>query len=781
MRESAPWHRFLAALALACLGLAASGAENAPLKLSRERLKDGRDGPILLENAVFNIRIDPDQGGAATLIVRPEPHPDRQTHWQADRVAFGRLFTDTVSVGGQDHDLAATAYEVKDLRCSAEEAVVALSAAADKAMPSLRVDKTFTLRPGEAGFRLHVVFRNTGAGQVKARFGCRYSADPERWAAHTHQRLFAGGDRRQADLTAHYKSADFPTRTVTVTEGTSWFCGMNTYGKSVAAQLVEWPLPVEIAMTAAHTPITPEIRMVSAIARAMTPETTLTPGQSLALRLRVAVGDSLTGLETVTPDAVLVGADAPEFRPPNTPFSVYAAAVSPEPRQIEVVFSRRGGGNGHAEGIGRGPLTLAPGINRFARVETTMAEPGAWTVRAEFREYGRAFAAAERRVLIADPAKLPAEAADLAKRWDLKMPELRVAGAWSDIGREIARGGRHGFSPKALDAAKAKWAAAAPEVKERVARAVAFYQAVLPWYLEYLQGAGQGMDAPWEALLLAGLPDPKPAPAKAGCLDIAFLGGPDGPMAAWSNEDHTLPEKRCYYLHARPAQGYAFHAMDGYGVNEKGLAIGGADVGDHTMDRQKGQKLADDWAAAGNFFVPLNSAARGNVVWLLARCATVAEAVAFLTHPTARVSFTGNMVLVDAQGEAAVFQSTGLLSVVRRPEPGVPLTCTNYPGMKTADSFHYTGSAGLYFNGVLREGTVRRFFESCGGRLSLADAFALLSCRQEPGAICQDPPNNSASFITTTSFLAHSRTADLYLCWGNPWHTRFVRYSLTGP
>jgi hypothetical protein len=268
-----------------------------------------------------------------------------------------------------------------------------------------------------------------------------------------------------------------------------------------------------------------------------------------------------------------------------------------------------------------------------------------------------------------------------------------------------------------------------------------------------------------------------PREEKKGCVDIGVLKGPDGPLAAWSNEGGSLPERRCYYLHVKPREGYAFHSMDGYGVNEKGLAICGADLGEHPIYTEKGKKMVDDSLSAGNFTVPVGSAARGNISWILAKCATVQEAVRFLTDPVARVSFQGNMLIIDRQGDAAVFQSTGLLNLIRRPTSNL-LTCTNYPAARTREGDFEYALEHLYFNGVLREKAIAGFVSLLPGNPSVKDMLELLTCRQEPGTICQNPFENTAQFITTTSFLAQCKTGDLYLCWGNPWYTRFDRYGL---
>jgi hypothetical protein len=748
-------------------------AEPPAFKIAQGKYAEDKSDAYILSGPRFALTVVPSKGGCIAMIQAVEEIPEPKNSWNADRVTHGKSFTEAF-LGAQTVDFGAMPFEVASSEATAARLLFVLRAQ-DKAT-GLAVEKTIEMTPSENAFLLTQTFTNAGAQALKGRWVSRFAAEPQRWSAHSYLRLFAGGPVKMGELVTYRRDTTFPTKEVRPTDG-AWFCCMNTYDKMTLARFLDSPKPLTFEMTSGMQPLTPDYKMPFARVAAQSDEMTLEPGKSLTFKSRVIVGCSITGLEGVTRDDLVYGADVPEFRPPKTRFSMYASAVSPRERQVEAVFRRKLGSAAAWDVIGKQKILLTPGMTGYARLHTDFPEGGAYTVSIVFMEGGKELATVERPIFIGDPKDAPAKLAETAKRWDLKMPEMRVSGTWPEIGEALAKAGRSGYAPKALAAAKTKWETASPALKERVARAQTYYASTLPQYPQLLEGLAKGLNVPVEQLLVADLPEPRPAPEKKGCFDLGILEGPDGPLAAWSNEDYALPEARCYYLNVKPRDGYAFHCMDSYGVNQKGLATGGANLGEHSMYTEKGRKMLDEWLAAGNFTVPLASAWRGNISWLLAKCATVPEALAFLTDPKNRVSFQGVMVIVDRNGDAAVFQSAWLLQVVRRPDSKL-ITCTNYPIPITKDGEFSFRGGGLYTNGVIRDQGVRRFLSQLPGPPGVEDLLALLTNRQEPGTICQNPYDNCAEYITTTSLMAQCRTSDLYLCWGNPWYTRFYRYPL---
>jgi len=729
----------------------------------------------LLENSCFSLRVVPAAGGSVELIATHDVHTFLKTHWYANHVAYGRLFTDVVLVGETRADADAAAYTVVSKRQDADQITVTLASNAGALAPGLRVTKTYAMRQGESAFSLTQRFTNLGREPIRARFGLRYSADPERWSRHYYVRMYCGGAGQVKKVVASCRDQSPTTDRLAVRTGCAWFMSANSYSKTVTALLDPSATPLHIEIAGVPTPAK---RVVSGTALVTTEERTLQPGESLDLESKILVGESMPGLGGVTSDGLAFGADVPPFRPPGHPVSMYATIVSPTQRKLRVTFRQRPEASDRWTDVGTETLDASPGRATYARAVSRLTEAGPRVVSIAFTEDGKPLVSLERRMFIGEPGNAPEEAAEMARTWSLKMREFRVAGSWRAIGQKMGQIGKTGLKAKELRASQDEWQAATREKKKRVADAMAFFRKHSPWYLELVEGEAEFLKVPVEQAVLALLPRTKLA--KKGCIDFAVPEGPNGPLAAWSNEGYGLPESRCYYLHVQPEDGYTFHAMDGYGVNEKGLATGGAALSEHRVDRDKCMAEVDKWLNSGKFTVPINSAYRGNIAWLLAKCATVKEALEFLHRPEAPVSWTGNMLLVDRSGDAAVYQSCGFKHVTRRPKDGL-LTCTNYPGERSKDGgFAYAGSGGQYFNGILRERTISHFMRRLDLRLSVDDAKALLRCRQEPGPVCQSKYDNPAVFITTTSFLANCRTSALHMCWGNPWHTQFVKYELFG-
>ena len=235
-----------------------------------------------------------------------------------------------------------------------------------------------------------------------------------------------------------------------------------------------------------------------------------------------------------------------------------------------------------------------------------------------------------------------------------------------------------------------------------------------------------------------------------------------------------------------PATGYKFHMYTlggwsfGYGINEKGLCTGGATINCDAATDRAGKALTKQWLAEGKVAAPLG------VLMMLTSCATVDEAVRFIDNPDAPFSFTGNMLIVDRNGDAAVLQSVGIKHSIRRYQGpkdrldvGAPVfAATNYAHPNKAGEFKPGSNWCWYANALLREWRVGRFIKELNGQVALKDCFWLMRTQNQPGGVAQSGFDNVGHLNTTCSYIAHPRTADLYLTNGHPLRTHYHHYRL---
>jgi len=171
---------------------------------------------------------------------------------------------------------------------------------------------------------------------------------------------------------------------------------------------------------------------------------------------------------------------------------------------------------------------------------------------------------------------------------------------------------------------------------------------------------------------------------------------------------------------------------------------------------------------------------------LLAHCATVDEAVAYIENARAPYAFTGNMLLVDREGNAAVLQSAGIKHTIRRykgPKDRMDVAlptfaATNYTHPNEVGEFKPGRNWGWHANALLREWRVNLFVRELKGQVALKDCFWIMRTQNQPGGVCQNRFDNVGRLYTTCSYIAHPRTGDLYLTNGNPWRVHYERYTL---
>ena len=506
-RRSLPFRRLVLAALLAaasCLhAVALDKVGGHPLKVWRSKLRGGKPGPHVIQNSLFRLEVGADAGGTVKLIATHDRHTFLKTYWYPHHVAYGKLFSDQVTAGAETKDSARIAYQVVSTDETKRRIALKLVSPDGALAPGLRVEKTYVVTEGVSGFVLEQRFVNAGAKGIRARFGLRYSADPERWSRHYYQRVFCGDGGRMKSVVSSCRDTSASRTDMTIQKGRAWFISANSYGRAVVAQFdaSAAPLHVEIA----GVPL-PKKRVVSGVATVRTGEVTLQPGKSISLRCSVLVGQSMPELGGVTRDGLVFGADVPRFRPSGHLVSMYATGVSQSGRRLAAVFRERLGSSNTWTDIGRKSMTLSPGEVCAVRVTHRFNEPGARVVSVTFLENGKTVASVLRSILVGDPKRPTKESAALAKTWLLRMPEHRVRGSWKEIGRQIARLRITGLRNKKLRAAAKEWQSATPDLKKRVAEVEAFYRKHLPEYVALLQGEAEGMKVSLVQILLARLP-----------------------------------------------------------------------------------------------------------------------------------------------------------------------------------------------------------------------------------------------------------------------------------
>ncbi|HLF95151.1 MAG TPA: hypothetical protein VJB14_16915, partial [Planctomycetota bacterium] len=397
-------------------------------------------------------------------------------------------------------------------------------------------------------------------------------------------------------------------------------------------------------------------------------------------------------------------------------------------------------------------VELEPGRGKSVSFEVLPAKKGTLTVEAVLVD-GAGFALATgSAAAVIDGEKEPAWTA-----WSRMIPSATYRGTWAEIGAQLAKAGR---------------------LKARVADAkavdrLAFYARKFPLHEQLIRGAAEALKVKPEDLARA----ESGAPAEA-CMNVLF-DGPDGPINAFSKERSGSGLGGLAYMKVLPDKGYAYHVYEcgtwtnGYGVNSEGLSTSGASINCDAATTDAGRRETQAWKAAGGLTAPLGSH------MMLATCRTVEEAVAFIEDKEAPFDFEGNMLIVDRAGNGARLESVGIKRQIHRYDAKRDrfFISGNYPH-ESADGLFKIGSDwGWAANTMRRE---RRLEEQGGatlGRHSLADATALMETHG-PGGMCQHVHDNIGRLFTSTSFLAVTRTGDLWLSHGPPCRTRYVAFRL---
>jgi hypothetical protein len=255
--------------------------------------------------------------------------------------------------------------------------------------------------------------------------------------------------------------------------------------------------------------------------------------------------------------------------------------------------------------------------------------------------------------------------------------------------------------------------------------------------------------------------------------------GPDGPLHLYSKERSNSSISGMGYVKVVPDAGYRYHmytlgnATFGYGVNEAGLSTSGATINCDAETDRIGSETTRQRQTEGKATAPLG------MHMLLATCADVEQAVRFITDAEAPLDFTGNMLLADRQGHAAVLESVGTYQqVIRYGREQAVCTMGNYPHRRADGRFEIGEDWGWAANTMLRERLITSFADERHDQVSLRDAFVLMATQSEPGNLCQLSFDNVGTLYSTCSAIAVPQTGDFYVSHGPPNQVEYVRYRL---
>jgi hypothetical protein len=164
---------------------------------------------------------------------------------------------------------------------------------------------------------------------------------------------------------------------------------------------------------------------------------------------------------------------------------------------------------------------------------------------------------------------------------------------------------------------------------------------------------------------------------------------------------------------------------------------------------------------------------------LLSMCRNVDEALAMIENPAAPLEFTGNMLLLDRAGNAARVESVGIDHQIFRRDPRQHgfFVAGNYPHQRADGLFGIGSNWGWAANTMLRERFLADYTGTRADRLGLRDVIAIMQSH-EAGGMCQHIYDNPGHLYTSCSFIAVTRSSELWLSQGPPCQMQYVRHTL---
>ena len=706
---------------LGCLALAATGATGAE--------------PLRLENTELRVTVDPRQGGAVTEIFYKRAMTFPLIADKGAGVAgSGCLFAPVVAVAGRTADWA-------DARVVAASAS-SLSLTAPGGAPGLTWQRTFRLAAQECGWAMEDVLRNDSDQTIAVEVGASSVQRAENWRLA--DRTWIGNGREVLTLAEAKK---FPRPAGVSLAGSRLFWRqIEQYGTGFLYRVPV--LPAAATMTA-------DVRRGpgNAVQTAWRSGVTNVPAHgTLMLAARIDVdegGGPPDGGEVFAP--VLVRSDLAAAGRSGQPLLGFATVVSPRARRVRVAVATD-------RELTHSDLELVPG--KVARIPVTVvpAAKGELAVRVTVTEGGQPLGGAESRSVI------DGTAGDAVWRtYSGRMPEEYYRGTWTEIGAQLARDHHRLIGSNTIEIRVGD--ASAPE------NGLRFYRKHFPYYAELLTGMAPVVGAAPTRLFLS----ERAGGDRMACMDVACY-GPDGPINAFSKERGSTSFKGLGYLQVHPAQGYPFHIYMHCGINAAGLSISSATLNEDEHTDAVELKALDQWKLAGKQTLPPIVG-----VWmLLAMCRNVDEAIAMIDSTEAPLELEGsNMLLLDRSGAAARVESVGIEHrVYRRPatETGF-FIAGNYPHEGADGLFKLGENWGWAANTQLREQFLRDYAGARQGHLSLPEVVSLMQTH-EAGGMCQHIYDNAGQLYTTCSFIAVTRTGDLWLSEGPPSEIQYIRHSL---
>jgi len=680
--------------------------------------------PLLLENEYVRVAIDPRQGGAVTdMLYKNVLRFPLIAERGAGVAGSGVLFAPAIELGGKPLTISGMKVEHRAAR-----AITLLASPVE----GLSFERTLSTGAAESGFSIRDQVRNDTGGAISVRIGTASRQRPEPWRLT--QRSWIG-DSSQAVAP--------PVPPLRIPSGPFFWRQIEQYGTGFLYRVERVAAPVELSqplpggVTWRSEPVTiPAHGKVTFASTVWIDEGGGAPDQ------RNAAGP------------VLVRSDVAAAGRSGEPLIGFATVVSPVARRARVVVTESG------REIARADLQLVPGKVERVPFTCTPARAGDLAVRTTVLDAGGVKLADAEGHSAIDGA--PAGRPQVWEMYTARMPEEHYRGSWREIGEQMAANG------------KRIGGASHVEVRRRNAGVsdadLSFYAKRFPFYTEMLAGASKVSGIRPAEMVLAN----RALEDRAACMDVAFF-GPDGPINAFSKERSNEGFKGLGYVQVLPARGYAFHLYMNYGVNSEGLSTSGATLNEDPRTTAIGHQAVAEWKQSGRRVMPPSVS-----LWmLLAMCRNVDEALAMIQDPEAPLEFTGNLLLLDRGGNAARVESVGIDRQVFRRKPGESgfFVAGNYPHRRADGLFAIGPKWGWAANTMLRERFLEQFAGSRADRLSLRDVISLMQTH-EAGGMCQHIHDNPGELYTSCSFIAVTRTGDLWLSQGPPCQVQYVRHTL---
>jgi len=714
-------------------------------------------GAATLENQHVKITIDVQHGGAvAKMVYKQAPTVPFVADRGAGIAGQGRLLLPRVAAGEQRLSLADVTMQVAPTESAGQ---LTLTADLSRLAAGLRLQRRFELADDESGLRITDTFSNGGAAETKLRIGAVSRIDGQPWNK-TLRCWFGDGS------TCRWMFTPYGQGTASQLQSASprlFWRAIGQYGTGLL-YLPEAPA----------TPVNVELRLpkeagYSAEFEWTAAEIAIPAGGQTAVRSTVLIdtggreGGSAAAL--LQADRVIVHGDVQAAGRRGEVADCFVTVTSAVPRRVRVVVTERtlrvNWGKERDQipprQIAALELDLRPGQGAVRHIPHTPATAGLMYLRFEVQDpAGKVLASTEGRAVI-DGDAADGEFAQTWQRYVRKLPEVHLRGTWEEIGRQMAR-------------LKAIGPALQPEhAKARLE----LYEKRFPFYARLLRGAAAELGKSPDQLADARQPR---APSDS-CMGLV-VHGPEGPIHLYSKERGGSSLRGMGYLKVVPDAGYRYHMYTlnkityGYGVNEAGLSTSGATINCDSETDRVGQEETRRRAAEGKATVPVG------MHMLLAMCADVDEAIRLIDDSDAPLDFTGNMLIADRKGQAAVLESVGTYHQIIRGEAGRLLTTGNYPHRRPDGRFAIGNDWGWAANTMLRELLVGKLLDGLGGQATLSDARMIMGTRAEPGGMCQHSFDNVGTLYSTCSAIAVLRTGDFYISHGPPSQVQYVRYRL---